>query len=78
MPTFAFNPSPAMLLSPEHPVIDYAILRRDTPNGRSPHVYIAWSRTREGPGRPDYSAAMADVRDMLSADGFARFSRILN
>lgn len=36
--------------------IDRAILQR----GKH---YIAWTKTWEGPARPDYAAALADLRD---------------
>jgi hypothetical protein len=29
--------------------------------------YVAWTPTREGPARPDYAAAQADLRDMCDA-----------
>jgi len=27
--------------------------------------YVAWTPTREGPARPDYAAARADLRNMI-------------
>jgi hypothetical protein len=27
--------------------------------------YVAWTPTKEGPARPDYAAAYADLQDML-------------
>ena len=31
-------------------------------------IYYAWAADWEGPARPDYAAAMADLRDNLRAD----------
>jgi len=28
-------------------------------------AYIAWTPLREGPARPDYAAALADLNDMI-------------
>ncbi|OFX03296.1 MAG: hypothetical protein A3E78_12230 [Alphaproteobacteria bacterium RIFCSPHIGHO2_12_FULL_63_12] len=66
MPTYAFAPTIDELLTG---AIDYAILPR-------PSGFIAWSRTREGRIRPDETAARADLRDMLIADGFTACHKI--
>jgi hypothetical protein len=55
---FKLNPTTHELMSGE---IDYAILCRND-------GYMAWSKTREGPIRPDFAAAVADVKDMKVQD----------
>ena len=57
MNTFRFNPLPEELLTGE---IDFAILIRE-----KPRLYVAWSKTKEGPARFDYPAAQADLRDLM-------------
>jgi hypothetical protein len=31
-------------------------------------LFVAWTRTKEGPGRPDFATALADLRDILGKD----------
>ncbi len=64
MATYKFNPSFEELLSGK---LDYAILVRK-PTGHQQY-FVAWSRTKEGPARPDFPAACADLRDMLVENG---------
>jgi hypothetical protein len=59
MPTYAYNPAISCLLAGD---VDYAILVR----GKQ---FIAWNREKEGPGRPDAASVIADLHDMLDADG---------
>jgi hypothetical protein len=56
---YKYNPSFEELLSGR---LDYAILVCD-------QCFVAWSKTGEGPTRPDFLAAAADLRDMLVAGG---------
>lgn len=49
------NPTIDALLSGQ---VAHAIIERD---GK----YVAWTRTWEGPARPDYPAALADLRAQL-------------
>ncbi len=51
----AYNPTPQDLLSGQ---LDSAILLRQG-------GYVAWTRIKEGPLRPDLPAAKADLSDML-------------
>jgi hypothetical protein len=59
MATYKYNPSFEELLSGK---LDYAILVREP-------YFVAWSRTKEGPARPDFDAADADLSVMLDASG---------
>ena len=52
---YKFNPSPTELLSGE---IHAAIIIRN-------RLFIAWTRAWEGPARPDYMGARADLLDRL-------------
>ncbi len=54
--TYKYNPSSEELLSGK---LDYAILVRDQ------YFFVAWSKTKEGPARPDSAAAAEDLGDML-------------
>jgi hypothetical protein len=62
MAAYKYNPSFEEMLSGK---LDYAILVRN-------QCFIAWSRTKEGPARPDFLAASADLRDMLRIDAALR------
>jgi hypothetical protein len=65
MPTYAYDPSPELLMSGK---VHYAIIIR---NG----LYIAWSRTCEASPSPEYIGAMSRLKDMLHADGYQRVTR---
>jgi hypothetical protein len=52
-----YDPEPAQLLSGK---VRLAILSHN-------HSYVAWTPTWEGPPRPDYPAAMADLRDRVES-----------
>ncbi len=59
MATYKYNPSFEELLSGR---LDYAILVRKTGERQ---LFVAWSKTKEGPARPDFSEAAGDLGDML-------------
>lgn len=42
---------------------DYGIITFNTPGGK---MFAAWTKTAEGPARPDRISALADLRDMLA------------
>lgn len=55
---FRMNPTAPELLSGK---VDLAIVFRD-------EGYVAWTKTWEGPVRPDFPAAVADLRDRVELE----------
>ena len=58
-----YNPSSADMLSGS---VAYAILTSTEASARAT-LYRAWTRTWEGPARPDLLAAEADLRDRMES-----------